>query len=72
MERHTDDMTVSPDGRTILYTQLDEEASDRCWWRISAEHDAASWAFEDRSSLVGKWRPTPALSQSKSYGVRQD
>ena len=28
MERHTDDMTVSPDGRTILYTQLDEEASD--------------------------------------------
>jgi hypothetical protein len=28
MERHTDDMTVSPDGWTILYTQLDEEASD--------------------------------------------
>jgi hypothetical protein len=28
MERHTDDMTVSPDVWTILYTQLDEEASD--------------------------------------------
>ena len=28
MERPVDYFAVSPDGRTILYTQLDEEASD--------------------------------------------
>ena len=28
MERRVGDLTVSPDGRTILYTQLDETGSD--------------------------------------------
>jgi hypothetical protein len=30
-------LTVSPDGRWILYTQLDQRAVILCWWRTFIE-----------------------------------